>query len=49
MLPTVFDALKAHARKTCLRSRYVLLNEEDKLVEIETLRKNVWTKGLKKA
>jgi len=49
MLPMVFDALKAQARKTRLRSRYVFLNEESKPIEIETLRKNAWSKGLKKA
>jgi integrase len=49
MLSMVFDALKAQARKTRLRSKYVFLNEEDKPIEIETLRKNAWSKGLKKA
>ena len=49
MLPMVFDALKEQARRTRLRSRYVFLNEESKPIEIETLRKNAWSKGLKKA
>jgi len=45
----VHDALKEQARKTRLRSKYVFLNEEDKPIEIETRRKNAWSKGLKKA
>jgi integrase len=49
MLPMVYDALKEQARKTRLRSKYVFLNEHDEPVEIETLRKNSWTKGLKRA
>ena len=49
MLPMVYDALKEQARRTRLRSKYVFLNEHDKPVEIETLRKNAWVKGLKRA
>jgi integrase len=49
MLPMVYDALKEQARKTRLRSKYVFLNEHDEPVEIETLRKNAWTKGLERA
>jgi integrase len=49
MLPMVFDALKEQARRTRLRSKYVFLNEEGTPIEIETLRKNAWSKGLKKA
>jgi len=45
----VYDALKEQARKTCLRSNYVFLNEEETPIEIETLRKNAWSKGLKRA
>jgi len=41
--------MKAQARKTRLRSKYVFLNEEGTPIEIETLRKNAWSKGLKKA
>ena len=47
--PMILEALKAPARKTRLRSKYVFLNEEGKPIEIETLRKNAWSKGLKKA
>jgi integrase len=32
-----------------LRGKYVFLNTEDKPIVIETLRKQAWTKGLKKA
>ena len=49
MLPMVYDALKEQARKTRLRSKYVFLNDHDNPIEIETLRKNAWTKGLKNA
>ena len=49
MLPMVYDALKEQARKTRLRSKYVFLNEESGPIEIETLRKNAWSKALKKA
>ena len=49
MLPMVYDALKEQALQTRLRSKYVFLNQDDKPIEIETLRKNAWTKGLKKA
>jgi integrase len=49
MLPMAYDALKEQARKTRLRSKYVFLNEEGTPIEIETLRKNAWSKGLKAA
>jgi len=49
MLPMVYDALKKQESKTRFRSKYVFLNQDDKPIEIETLRKNAWTKGLKKA
>jgi integrase len=49
MLPMVHDALKEQALQTRLRSEYVFLNQDDKPIEIETLRKNAWTKGLKEA
>jgi len=49
MLTMMYDALKEKATRTRLRSRYVFLNQDDKPIEIETLRKNAWTKGLKKA
>jgi len=49
MLPMVYDALKKQELKTRLRSKYVFLNQDHKPIEIETLRKNAWSKGLKKA
>jgi integrase len=49
MLPMVYDALKKQELKTRLRSKYVFLNQDNKPIEIETLRKNAWSKGLKKA
>jgi len=49
MLPMVFDALKAQKLQSRLKGRYVFLNLDDKPIEIETLRKNTWTRGLKKA
>ena len=49
MLPMVYDALKEQATKTRLRSKYVFLNELGEPIDIETLRKNAWSKGLKKA
>jgi len=49
MLPMVYDALKEQELRTRLRSIYVFLNQDNKPIEIETLRKNAWTKGLKKA
>lgn len=49
MLPMVFEALKEQELRTRLRSKYVFLNPDNKPIEIETLRKNAWTKGLKKA
>ena len=49
MLPMTYDALKEQARRTRLRSKYVFLNEHDKPIEIETLRKNAWSKALKAA
>lgn len=49
MLPLVYDALKKQERRTRLRSKYVFLNHDNKPIEIETLRKNAWSKGLKKA
>jgi integrase len=48
-LPMVCDSLKGQARRTRLRSKYIFLDVHDKSVEIETLRKNVWSKELKKA
>jgi integrase len=49
MLPMVYNALKEQESRTRLRSTYVFLNQEHKPIEIETLRKNAWTKALKKA
>ena len=49
MLPMVYDALKEQELKTRPRSKYVFLNQYNKPIEIETLRKNAWSKGLKKA
>jgi integrase len=48
MLPVVYDALKKQELKTRLQSKYVFLNPENKPIEIETLRKNAWSKGLVK-
>lgn len=49
MLPMVYHALKEQALRTRLRGSYVFLNQDHKPIEIETLRKNAWTRGLKKA
>jgi integrase len=49
MLPIVYDALKEQAKRTRLRSKYVFLNEHGEPIEIETLRKNAWSKALKRA
>jgi integrase len=49
MLPMVYDAMKKQELKTRLRSKYVFLNPDDEPIEIETLRKNAWSKGLTKA
>jgi len=49
MLPMVYDALKKQELKTRILSKYVFLNQDNKPIEIETLRKNAWSKGLKKA
>lgn len=49
MLPMVYDALKKQELKTRLRSNYVFLNPENKPIEIATLLKNAWSKGLKNA
>jgi len=49
MLPMVYEALKKQELKTRLRSKYVFLNPENKPIEITTLRKNAWSKGLKNA
>ncbi len=49
MLPMVYDALKEQELRTRLRGKYVFLNKDDKPIVIETLRKQAWTKGLKKA
>jgi integrase len=45
----VDDALKEQELRTRLRSKYVFLNPKKKPIDIATLRKNAWTKGLKKA
>jgi integrase len=49
MLPMVYDATKKQELKTRLRSKYVFLNPDEEPIEIETLRKNAWSKGLVKA
>ena len=49
ILPMVYDALKEQATRTRLKSSYVFLNMDDKPIDVETLRKNAWTNGLKKA
>jgi len=45
----VIDALKKQKLKTRFRSKYVFLNPENNPIEIETLRKNAWSKVLKNA
>lgn len=49
MLSMVYEALQEQASRTRLWGNYVFLNKAGKPIEIETLRKNAWTKGLKKA
>jgi integrase len=49
MLPMVYDVLKKRGLRTRLRSKYVFLNPDNRPIEIETLWKNAWSKGLKKA
>lgn len=49
MLPMTVKALKEQASRSIFTSPYVFLNEEGKPVEVETLRKNAWSKGLKRA
>jgi len=49
VLPMVYEALKEQERRNRLRSKYVFLNPDDGPIEIETLRKNAWSKGLKAA
>lgn len=49
MMPMVYKALKEQELRTRLRGRYVFLNQINKPIEIETLRKQAWTKGLIKA
>jgi hypothetical protein len=43
------DARVPLADETRLRGKYVFLNPDDKPIEIETLRKNAWSKELIKA
>jgi integrase len=47
MLPMVHSALQEQATRTRLKSKYVFLNCDDKPIDVETLRKNAWTDGLK--
>ena len=49
MLPMVHNALQEQASRTRLKSKYVFLNCDDKPIDVETLRKNAWTEGLKGA
>lgn len=49
ILPMVYSALKEQATRTRLKSKYVFLNIDDKPIDVETLRKNAWARGLKKA
>ena len=49
MLPMTMRALKDQAARSMFKSPYVFLNEEGKPIEVETLRKNAWLKGLKRA
>jgi integrase len=49
MLPMVYNALKEQALKTRLKSKYVFLNYGDRPIAAETMRKNAWSKAIKKA
>lgn len=49
ILPMVHTALQEQALRTRLKSKYVFLNFDDKPIDVETLRKNAWTEGLKGA
>jgi len=49
MLPMTQRALREQAARTMFKSDYVFLNKEGKPIDLETLRKNAWTKGLKRA
>ena len=49
ILPMVHDALQEQATKTRMKSKYVFLNLDNKPIDVETLRKTAWTKGLKDA
>ena len=49
ILPMVHTALQEQASRTRLKSKYVFLNFDDKPIDVETLRKNAWTEGLKGA
>ena len=47
MLPMVRTALLEQVQHTRLKSKYVFLNPEGRPIDVETLRKNAWSKGLK--
>ncbi len=49
ILPLVYTALQEQASRTRLKSKYVFLNFDEKPIDVETLRKNAWTEGLKSA
>ncbi len=49
ILPMVYTALQEQASRTRLKSKYVFLNFDEKPIDVETLRKNAWTEGLKSA
>jgi integrase len=49
MVPMVHSALQEQAARTRMKSKYVFLNGDDEPIDVETLRRNVWTNGLKDA
>jgi integrase len=49
ILPMVHKALLEQEQKTRKMSKYVFLNFDDNPIDVETLRKTAWTKGLKEA
>ena len=49
MLPITQRALREQAARTMFKSDYVFLNKDGKPIDLETLRKNAWAKGLKRA
>jgi len=48
ILPMTFKALKEQATRTMSSTRYVFLNGDGEPIDVETLRNNAWSKGLKR-